>query len=579
MMNGTNMKNTTPHRTGGRLQRAGGTIIVPISAKIVLIFTVMLLLSNFVTNYITISMGRKETMSLTNQLLVRELKEIYVNASNQFQIYLFSKDKNEAVKSLVESAERNMHYPHSWAAGAFADGSLLYKTAQADFDVFPDSNALAEMKTQLDAGTSEGVRFFETPQGECFGVYKYNEDWEAFIIVTATMRDLEAASNRVFLNVSIIIVLITIAFVAAGFIALRRILKYVGKITNSLYEMQNNINLSIIDLEGAPNDDVTYLGVSFNALSSTINNLLTIFRKFASKDVIDRAYQQRMINLEGEERELTILFTDIRSFTNMTETLGNDVIDLINTHYRQAIHIIHDHGGVVGSIIGDAVIGMYGLDKSELKHAAEKSARAVESAFLLQDAAAELRGKIAEQRKRIEEKRALTPAEANVLDAMMLNIGVGIDGGTVFYGTLGSQERMTSTVIGDNVNSAARLEGLTRMYPVPVVVSEYVKDEALQATNRYRFFEIDRVQVKGKLESKRIFVPLDTRNADDEAARSFEVFEQGLAKYYDGDWEGADRLFKVCGNAAADLSRVFLNRIEGKKVPEGWDGVWKMKTK
>ena len=80
-----------------------------------------------------------------------------------------------------------------------------------------------------------------------------------------------------------------------------------------------------------------------------------------------------------------------------------------------------------------------------------------------------------ERRAEIEQTRNLTEAEERVFKAVLLDVGVGIDGGTVFYGNIGSDEHMTNTVIGDNVNSASRLEGLTRVYHLPVIVSDFIR--------------------------------------------------------------------------------------------------------
>ena len=288
--------------------------------------------------------------------------------------------------------------------------------------------------------------------------------------------------------------------------------------------MQASQSMELIDLSGASNDDITYLGASFNSLSATINNLLGIFQKFVSKDVVNKAYSDHIIRLEGTQRELTMLFSDIKGFTYMTETLGNDIINLLNIHYDKVIHNIHQNDGVIGSIIGDAVLAMYGTFNFQ----DNKSVQAVRSAWSITRVTAELREKLIFRRKEIEETRPLTESEEKVFKAVLLDVGVGIDGGNVFYGNIGSSEHMTNTVIGDNVNSASRLEGLTRVYKIPVIVSEYVKNEVESATSAYKFIEIDTVQVKGKTEGKKIFFPIDVSSADEEIIRKYEIFQLGL---------------------------------------------------
>jgi class 3 adenylate cyclase len=558
----------------GLFQKIGDTSMIPISAKIVIIVSALLLISNFATNYLTISLLRKETMEMNSRLLARELKEIYINAGNQYQIFLFSENKQEVTDFIAQAAEKSMTHPGSWAVGVFPSGELLFNTQAATPERLPDKNLLDEIMIAKENGVDEGSRFFNTPYGEYFGVYKYHEEWDAFLLRADLMADLMHESNEVFKRIFVIILILTVVFMSVSFIALIRILRFVKVISRSLYDMQQKQELTLIDLKNAPADDITYLGISFNSLASSINNLLGIFRKFASRDVVNKAYRDRIVNLEGEQRELTILFTDIRSFTNMTETLGNDIIDLLNLHYSSAIHIIHNKGGIVGSIIGDALLAVYGADEETADQ--NKSLAALLSAWKLQDAASELRNSMLESRKIIENTRALTPREEEVFKAVMLAIGVGIDGGTVFYGTIGSNERMTNTVIGDNVNSASRIEGLTRIYQLPVIVSEYVKDDIKGQTDRFRFFEIDTVQVKGKTKGKKVFFPLDVEMTSDKEIVEWEIFEKALTYYYDGNWDAA----RVCFDLLTiPVAEIFKQRISERDVPEGWNGIWTMTSK
>jgi adenylate cyclase len=191
--------------------------------------------------------------------------------------------------------------------------------------------------------------------------------------------------------------------------------------------------------------------------------------------------------------------------------------------------------------------------------------------------AADLRAEMHKRRELILQQRgSLTEAEENVYRAVLLEVGVGLDGGQVFYGNIGSYERMVNTVIGDNVNSSARLEGLTRFYKVPIICSEYVKDEILESTHDYTFVELDRVQVKGKTLGKKIYWPVDKKRMDDELHHDAELFSEALHCYYQGDWAGAIPLFQ---QSKLVSSEVFLDRITGKRAPEGWNGIWTMTEK
>ena len=181
-----------------------------------------------------------------------------------------------------------------------------------------------------------------------------------------------------------------------------------------------------------------------------------------------------------------------------------------------------------------------------------------------------------QRKEEVEKRRKLTESEQRVFQAVLLDVGVGIDGGKVFYGNIGSNEHMANTVIGDNVNSASRLEGLTRIYHLPVIVSGYIKDEVEADTDRYKFFEIDTVQVKGKTEGKKIYFPFDTQEMDNSLLENYDLFEKGLEAYYKGDWKAARKHFK---DSELEVTEVFLERMGLKGAPDKWSGIWTMTTK
>ncbi len=578
-------------------QRVGDTPIIPISAKLLVIFIMLLLLSNLLTNFITLSLSQRKVIQLTNEILVGQLKTLYTTADNQYQISLYSQDEETSLSALRETAESDFSQNHSLALGVRTDGSILFAEARNMLGAwyrFSDEESLATLNKNLSKGQTEGTVSFKGSTGDdYFGVYKYHPQWECFIIRAELRSDTQDSMLRVMLIIVPIIIVFIIIFLVTGIVMFSRLFANVRHITSSLYRMQENQKLGLIDISDAPNDDITYLAASFNSLSSNIDNLLTTFQKFVSQDVVERAYSEQAINLEGKPRDLTILFSDIKSFTYRTEVLGNDIIDLLNVHYDKVIRIIQSEStvtsrnkkalastqdnsrGIIGSIIGDAILGIYGLKDSR----ARKSVDAIQSAWEIIEATKDLRGKMSARRQQIESERKLSASELRVFDAVMLEVGVGIDGGEVFYGTIGSNDHMTNTVIGDRVNSASRLEGLTREYKVPIIVSGYVKDEVLSQKSleeRYKFFEIDTVQVKGKTEGMKVYFPYDSQFCDSALVDEFEIYEKALKLYYDGKWKESRALFRTC---TMPVATVFLDRMGLKKAPEDWSGIWTMKTK
>jgi class 3 adenylate cyclase len=333
--------------------------------------------------------------------------------------------------------------------------------------------------------------------------------------------------------------------------------------------------LSLINLKGASNDDVTYMGAAFNTLSNTVDNLVKIFQKFANQDVVSKAYRDREIKLEGSKKELTVLFSDIKSFTFITETLGDDIIKLLNLHYDKAIREIIKYDGTIGSIIGDALLAVYGVVEEST---ANKSYQAILSGYKLHEVADLLRIRMERIKMEIEDENGkLSDDEFKIYKAVLLEIGVGIDGGTVFYGTLGSYVRMTNTVIGDNVNSASRLEGLTRIYKVPIVCSEYVKNDIEEnvADHDIYFLELDHVMVKGKTKIQKVYWPIMESVITKKFRDSLNIFESALTLYYKGKWAEANKQFSRCGLVIADI---FKERTK-TKCPSNWNGVWQMTEK
>jgi len=555
--------------------KVGKTKIIPIGLKIGIIFIIMILLSNFATNFLSVQLTQKQVIKLSNQVMVDQLKELYNNASNQYQIYSYSNNKYETLVSMRKVAGGGFANPNSVAIGVDKTGSIQFHAAnnpEIIWTRFIDVDALDKLNADFDAGIEEGSLIFKTLEGEFFGVYKYHPDWNYYLIRAELRDDLNTNTRKVYLVTSLIIVLLTLFFVVIGYVILHREFRTVRQFTNELYEMQKKKQMGLIDLSKAPNDDITYMATSFNSLSASVNSLLTTFQKFVSKDVVAKAYSEQGISLEGSQQELAMLFSDIKSFTYRTETLGNDIIDVLNVHYNRVIHNVHENSGVVGSIIGDAILAIYGtLDSKK-----SKSYNAIMAAWDITRETASLRLEMIERRKEIEKTRKLTQSEENVFQAVLIDVGVGIDGGNVFYGNIGSNEHMANTVIGDNVNSASRLEGLTRFYHLPVIVSEYIKKEVEAETARYKFYEIDTVLVKGKTEGKKIYFPFDTNEMNTQIMSHYDTFEEGLQAYYSGDWKTARKLMKA---SELEVAEVFIERMGTKGAPADWSGIWTMTTK
>lgn len=560
------------------MKKINGIKIASLTAKIIFIFTLFLLISNFSSHYISLMLNRDKMVSLLKTLLVKDLKSAYRAANSQYQIYQFKKDLKGSVKSFERKALSDFTKEKSVMLGVKPNKELLFQASKIQkYSRFQDDKVFNELIRNHEKNINEGFISFSFNNSNYFAVYKYNAKWDVYLIRGEELKEFYKDSQEVFIQVSFYIVAIVVLCVIVGIFLIRYILRFVGIISSAILKMVQSQEMEMIDVSKGSGDQITFLGVAFNSLSNTIGTLLDIFRKFTNKDIVIKAYKEKTINLEGSKKDLTCLFSDIKSFTNMTEVLGTDIITLLNMHYHEAIRAILDEEGIIGSIIGDALLAVYGVFEEEAS--ANKSYQAVKSAYKIHEVAKKIRDKMQTIKEKLIEKNGeLSEREQKVYQAVLIEVGVGIDGGMVFYGNIGSNDRMTNTVIGDNVNSSSRLEGLTRIYKVPVICSEYVMDDIKENQKEHGllFFELDQVQVKGKTIGKKVYWPVFENELDEQTKKDLEYFEQALPLYYEGKWEKAHELFSKC---SFELAEVFIERTASLKAPSGWNGIWAMTTK
>lgn len=266
--------------------------------------------------------------------------------------------------------------------------------------------------------------------------------------------------------------------------------------------------------------------------------------------------------LGGQSVEATVLFSDIRSFTTLSEELGpQGIISLLNDYFTRMVDCIADQGGMLDKFIGDAIMAVFGTAK---RHD-DDADRAVRAAIAMMT---HLRAFNAE--RLADGKRAI-------------DIGVGINTDLVVSGNIGSPKRQDYTVIGDGVNLASRLESANKQYGTHILVSEHTLHR-LKGT--YRSREVDRVVVKGKTKPVAVHEIVDYHD-DSSFPHLVEVlqhFQLGLQAYRERDFARAQSAFAaaVAANPADQPSRMYAERcahLLAEPPPPDWDGVWVMKSK
>jgi adenylate cyclase len=267
-----------------------------------------------------------------------------------------------------------------------------------------------------------------------------------------------------------------------------------------------------------------------------------------------------MLALGGDKRELTVLFSDIRGFTTMSEQLEPEaLVELLNEYFGKMTDVIFSYDGTLDKYIGDAIMAVWGAPVPQPDHAA----RACRTAL----------GMVAGLTALVEDWRGRGLPE--------LDIGIGINTGPMVVGNMGSARRLSYTVIGDNVNLGSRLEGLNKLYGSHIIASEATVQAARDALVAR---ELDLVRVKGKRLPVRIFEILAGTDERQRWAPLVEGFEAGLRAYRRQRWDDAMVAFAaVLEKYPQDgPTQLYLERCRDMLAapPEaGWDGVTVMETK
>ncbi len=309
---------------------------------------------------------------------------------------------------------------------------------------------------------------------------------------------------------------------------------------------------------------LTVAGQGFAVLSlrfwqeeSQKRHLRQAFSRYVAPEIVARIAENTRDVLAGEERIITILFSDIRGFTALSESLRPpQLVKLLNSYFTPMTALVRNNKGTLDKFIGDALMAFWNAPLDVPGH----PALAVETALSMQEMLESLNGKL------------------GLENDARIKIGVGLHTGPAYVGNMGSEELLDYTAIGDAVNLTSRLEGLCPMYKVGVAVSG---DTAALCDGQFRFQLVDVLRVKGKKTAVEVFTPLRAAEA---AARSAELAAGAAARalYAEGNFSAAAAAFAdVCSTYPAGLYTVYEERCRALAAspPADWDGVWSLSGK
>ncbi len=284
--------------------------------------------------------------------------------------------------------------------------------------------------------------------------------------------------------------------------------------------------------------------------------LAMTFGQYIPPELVDEMVQTSAeFSMEGESREMTVLFSDVRGFTTISEGLDpKQLTQLMNALLTPMTRVIHKNRGTIDKYMGDAIMSFWGAPLDDPEHARH----ALYAAFDMM------------QELKIMQKEFAEKGWPPV------NIGIGLNTGVMNVGNMGSEFRVAYTVLGDAVNLGSRLEGLTKAYGVNIIVSESTRD----AVEEFAFRELDLVRVKGKNEPVAIFEPIGHKNdITREQTAELTSYKQALLAFRKQDWDNAEMMFFNLSRSYPDrfLYQEYLNRVATyRKNPPGedWDGVY-----
>jgi adenylate cyclase len=319
-----------------------------------------------------------------------------------------------------------------------------------------------------------------------------------------------------------------------------------------------SVNVTGVPLRIETNDEGTILLLENISSEKRVRSTMA---RYMDPELADRLVRGGEDILGGTSAVATLLFTDIRGFTTIAEHLGPQAtVSMLNEYFTLMVDCIQHEGGMLDKFIGDAIMAAFGLPEPQ----ADDADRAVRTAIAMIRSLNEWNTvRMADGRPRID-------------------MGIGLNTGSVVAGNIGSPKRMDFTMIGDGVNLAARLESACKEYHARILISDFTHQ---QLKGVYRTREIDRVVVKGKTEPVAVHEVLDY-HTDETFPHLMDVvndFREGVGSYRRGAWDAAIDSFQRCLKAhpGDTLSATYVDRCEQLRAdpPADWDGIWVMTSK
>jgi class 3 adenylate cyclase len=321
------------------------------------------------------------------------------------------------------------------------------------------------------------------------------------------------------------------------------------------------INYNIVPLMGGVDNTGRGVVLVLEDISSEKRAINTLGR-YMSPALVKQIMSEGGSQLGGVRKKVCVLFSDIRSFTTLSESMQpGEVVKLLNSHFEDAVDAILSEQGILDKYIGDACMAVFGVPFESI----EDSIHGCNAALKMRDA--------------VEQKNKARIAAGG----RAIKIGIGINTGEALSGNIGSPKRMEFSCIGDSVNLASRIEGLTKFFGVTILITEYTKRDI---GDNFIVREVDKVVVMGKSRGVAIYELLGRKGIDkldEKKEKTMRLYQDGLHLYRERRFEEAEKRFALAHELSDDgPSKVLCERCHQYALnppPEDWSGVFTSDSK
>ena len=346
---------------------------------------------------------------------------------------------------------------------------------------------------------------------------------------------------------------------------------YPDQVLNSQINENHNVNISINTMVDADQGDKVQGALVILEDISQEKRLKTTMYRYMTQELAEQLLADGSAKMGGDRKEVSVLFSDIRGYTSLSEVLSaEDVVSMLNEYFETMVESVLTHKGTLDKYIGDAIMAVFGTPLALPDHAWLAVQTAIDMRYRLKEFNA----------KRVEK---LKPKDQKEFDLINIKIGIGVNSDSVISGNIGCTKRMEFTSIGDGVNLGSRLEGTSKVYGTDIIISETTYKSC---ADRIWTRELDRIQVKGKNQPISIYEVYGLRSDPLSASHEqiIELYHKARDFYHQMKFGKAIGLFgevleldKL--NKAASMHLVRCQHFLSNPPTDDWDGVWRFTEK